>query len=313
LENLGGKRSTPEIAPRGSQPALWHQVRLGQLATANGTLPACLLDVFEHVYLRGQLSLSAVAAGGMLLGAFPLDAGCPCTPQTTRPVYASTTGLSRGLDAHMVPVICVVRLELSSLLPIDVDADGLITINDTRAITRHPKYASAFCGIECGRADVNRDGLVSVEDVHMIQQSVTHLPWNVSCGGIFATEFACGVARSAPPSDLYGVSLDSIEYFRSEQTYVLDRQSHNRTARDIISPELTARLANLESELQVVAQEHRQHANSDARLKRELESVERELASVKTDSSRTSRWIGIIWILIFALFVLMAGRFFFNR
>merc|ERR1712065_68981 len=66
----------------------------------------------------------------------------------------------------------------------------------------------------CGRVDVNRDGRVNQLDATSLTQSA-QLGQNVSCGGIYATDFSCGSTRSAPITPAMGISLDSITYFES--------------------------------------------------------------------------------------------------
>ncbi len=108
------------------------------------------------------------------------------------------------------------RYEISRQMLIDVVLDGTIDLQDLAAVVHDPAYISrAFCSVNCGRADVNRDGYVTSADVLAISQSV-HLGQDVQCGAVYATDFSCGSTNDAPETEVFGLSLDMIEYFAAD-------------------------------------------------------------------------------------------------
>merc|ERR1711991_417876 len=82
-------------------------------------------------------------------------------------------------------------------------------------------------GGPCGRVDVNRDGKVDQLDSTSISQSAW-LGTNVSCGGIYATNFACGSERKAPILPAMGISFDTMTYF-SDDGLILQGQKLGHT------------------------------------------------------------------------------------
>ncbi len=141
----------------------------GALVVTNGTAPACTVDDLQHVYLRGHVTLHSVAAvGGQLLELLPLTGNgldCPCSPgNITNPtiIFATTTGLAVPFDAFrpsIVPDVCIIRLQISRQLRIDVDLNGIIDINDMMLITSSPLFImspSVFCNVNCGRLGKQR-------------------------------------------------------------------------------------------------------------------------------------------------------------
>jgi hypothetical protein len=107
------------------------------------------------------------------------------------------------------------------LIP-DVNLDQRIDQLDLDAVTASPYWTLgnvSLCPIDpstqqrnCGRADVNRDGSVDIQDQISITQS-SFLGSDVSCGAVYSTMFSCGSTRSAPITPALAISLDSIVYF----------------------------------------------------------------------------------------------------
>lgn len=186
--------------------------------------PACFADPAGQVRLRGHVDVAPVSAtGGLLIAAFPYDANgdCSCTPEANE-LIATTSAIVFPRNPPLnpsVPDICVVRLSIDRVLPPDVNQDGYINQDDVTAIQTDPNWSSqlapAPCGAACGPADVNRDGLVNYQDEVSVTQSA-FLGQHVPCGGVYATQFACGSSQQWPIIPSYRLSLDSILYLNDD-------------------------------------------------------------------------------------------------
>ena len=190
--------------------------------------PACFPDLNGQVFLRGHVTLDPVpAVGGALLAIFPLDieGNCSCTPEEND-VIASTTALA--LLGEGETDVCIVRLLIDKFVYADVNRDGIIDQVDVDLVEDDPSFSinpasPSLCDPEgCGPADVNRDGKVNQLDSTSISQSAV-LGTNVTCGGVYATDFSCGSTRSAPLVPATSISLDTISYFSDDGLIVEGR------------------------------------------------------------------------------------------
>lgn len=185
-------------------------------------IPQCFPDQNGQVYLRGQIDLFPVPrVGGAVLGILPRDVNgkCGCSPAVD--VTVTSTAISYPRDRTQ-PDVCIVRIKVSSTAFVDVNLDGRVTEADVNLVYDSPYFSfngSVPCPFNatlnrqvCGRADVNADGVITLEDTTAITQSA-FLGTDVSCGVVSSTAFSCGSSRSSPLTAARGISLDSIVYF----------------------------------------------------------------------------------------------------
>jgi len=220
--------------------------------TPDAIFPACFPDIDGQVYLRGHVTLTTdPGVGSGLLGILPKNSSgsCACTPQPdfgthNNNVIVTTTALAYPTLTPNIPDVCIVRLLISLYLPVDVNQDLVVNQTDYNLVLTSPYYDSVVrntskCPVgsdgtmACGRADVNFDGFVNDEDTRAISQSVNYqagVP--IPCGGVYATAFSCGSARSAPQVPAVGISLDSIVYFNNDGQFGVVSSSRKRAALD---------------------------------------------------------------------------------
>lgn len=190
--------------------------------------PACYVDNFHHVYLRGHFTMSNIPQSGeQLVAALPLSGhvspsgpsfSCPCSPPATDPVVYTSTGLVTYHFTFPDPLlhtdVCIIRLLVTRSVFLDLDNNNIINAADENVIVTHPLFQSTTsCGDSCGKADINHDGFVSAVDLSILRNSTTY-PLDVSCGIVEITAFSCGQSRHVPGNNLPcdGISLNVVEY-----------------------------------------------------------------------------------------------------
>lgn len=202
-------------------------------------VPACFPDLNGQVFLRGHVSLFPVpAVGGGLLAILPLDpeGNCSCTPEEND-VIATATGLAildeLSVTNSIQTEVCIVRVLIDKFVYADVNRDLIIDQEDVNLVENSPLFninpaAPTKCNTTegCGPVDVNRDGVVNQLDSTSITQSA-RLGTNVTCGGVYATDFSCGSTRRAPLVPAVGISLDTITYFSDDGLIVEGRLLKN--------------------------------------------------------------------------------------
>jgi len=231
-----------------------------------------------------------------LLAILPMAANgqCLCTP-ADQDVLASTTAITFPARNRTInftlPEVCVVRLLISATLRADVNLDHIIDNADVEMIQNDPAYildpdAPSNCTGPCGRADVNGDGRVNQLDTTSVTQSAV-LGTNVTCGGIYATDFSCGSSRSAPLNPAIQISFDNLQYFEFEGinvpgTPLINELVTKRTAGtfDVVFDKLAA----VEEKTAVLEQEFKQ---AEVALRQADVEIKDQMATKKHVESRT--------------------------
>jgi len=270
-------------------------------------------------------------------------ADCPCSPNGTfldpTNVFVSTTGLAlpfqaanfQGVDANIEPDVCIIRVLISRQLEIDVDLNGIYNFSDVIAITSTNFYQfGIYCGYDCGRPDVNKDGYVSSEDATLVLQALPGIIEGVDihCGGIYATDFSCGSSMAAPETISYGISIDNILYFQEGGSFESKRRSAEREQLvDLVHEmrrDLNQTMKVLAETMRAMATKDKELAARDAviasladvahvrTLKQELERRLRE-SDVQVQETPSGLWALLLLLPVALLVIPMAIVFFAKR
>jgi len=274
--------------------------------------PACFPDLNGQVFLRGHVTLDPVpAVGGALVAIFPLDieGNCSCTPEEND-VIASTTALA--LLGEGETDVCIVRLLIDKFVYADVNRDGIIDQVDVDLVEDDPSFSinpasPSLCDPEgCGPADVNRDGKVNQLDSTSISQSAI-LGTNVTCGGVYATDFSCGSTRSAPLVPATSISLDTISYFSDDGLIVEGRLLSHQF--DIFASKRTEEnslIDNILVEVDEMHKEMRAMKLKDLQHDERLDSHDQQ--HVSSESILMDVMISIFVVLVCGVFVFVIQR-----
>lgn len=300
--------------------APWRVMELGASVTLpDQDPPSCYVNEEGEVFLRGHVDLSPVPAlGGQLLAVLPIvqtqvvdsNTGattttitCPCSPEHLD-VIATSTALAEHPGAS--PDVCIVRMLVTRhSVPADVNRDTIIDNADIKAVLQSPYFtpnasqANASCGTQCGNADVNRDGYVSVLDITSIYGSVMTFPTSVVCGAVYATAFSCGSTRSAPVTPALAISLDNMGYFDDDGVAQTRRTSYAKMSEwngyhDMLQQHtqlidvLVERMQSMEQETQekLKHQEHKMQ-NQQSELRKAKSDMQQKFQEQESELQRT--------------------------
>jgi len=217
--------------------------------------------------------------GGQVLALLPRTASgaCPCTPGNGERdpfgnpignnVLATTTALSDFNGS--LPVVCVVRVEISLNVLYDVNRDGFVSVADEVQIQTSPFFKTINatpCGLSCGVDDVNSDGVVDNLDVLAITQAFATLPVDVRCGALQAQSFSCPSVFPSPLVTATDISLDEMYLFDSDGTLTKKR---GRTGDVAWTEHLLDRVSSMDASL-----EERVHQHVEERVQQEQHQLE---------------------------------------
>lgn len=198
----------------------------------------------------------------------------------------TTTAVSYPRDSS-VPDVCIVRVLISQYLFPDVNLDRVIDQLDLNLVEASPYFTLGNVSLcpfntttqvrDCGRADVNQDGIVDINDRTSITQS-SFLGTDVSCGAVYSTMFSCGSSRQAPLTPALAISLDSIVYF--DQTGL----DGVETPYAIAKRSLRARMESLDRQILVELEGLKDH---DARMEFDLDAEDLALHSLDRMASNS--------------------------